>query len=267
MTLRSFGSGTLQQPLTLVPRNLGDILNETFAVYGKRLKRLLVMVAVVQVPVTVIAQLLPPGVPGYVVAGAMTVTGMILVYAAGVFAVGQHYVTGEIDIGRCYRRVSWRLMSLTLTALVIVLTVGIGAVLFFIVFPVVVAVAYAVYWSMTTQTIMVEGYKLSAALRRSFDLVRGAWWRVFGFRLVFVLVGMGLGFLVYVPFALLSWIVAPDDATSASLAIQTVGTVAAAVAVPPVIFIAGTLLYYDLRVRKEDYDIATLSQEMGVVAA
>ena len=34
----------------------------------------------------------------------------------------------------------------------------------------------------------------------------------------------------------------------------------------PIVFIAGTLLYYDLRVRKEQYDLSALSQEMGTVA-
>ena len=269
MTLSPFGSETLHQEraLTLVPRNLGEILNETFAIYGKQLRRFLMLVAVVQVPVTIIAQLVPGDIGGYAVVGIMTVFGAVLVYAAVVFAVGQHYLTGEIDVRICYQRVSWRLVSLVLSAFIIAVTIVIGVLLSFIVFPIIVAVAYAVYWSMAAQTMMVEGYKLSAALRRSFELIRGTWWRVFGFSLMFALVGVGLGFLVAVPFALLSWIVAPDDATSASYAIQMIGAIVVAVSVPPVIAIASTLLYYDLRVRKEDYDIATLSREMGIATA
>ena len=269
MTLSPFGSETLHQEraLTLVPRNLGEILNETFAIYGKQLRRFLVLVAVIQVPVTIIAQLLPGDIAGYTVVVIMTVFGAVLVYAAGVFAVSQYYVTGEIDVTICYRRVSWRLVSLILTAAIMALTIVIGILLSFIVFPIIVAVAYAVYWSMTAQTIMVEGYKLSGALRRSFELIRGTWWRVFGFSLMFALVGLGLGFLVVAPFALLSRIVAPGDATSASYAIKMIGAIVVSVSVPPVIAIAGTLLYYDLRVRKEDYDIATLSREMGIATA
>ena len=33
--------------------------------------------------------------------------------------------------------------------------------------------------------------------------------------------------------------------------------------IAPVTFIATTLLYYDLRIRKENYDIERLSTEMG----
>jgi hypothetical protein len=37
--------------------------------------------------------------------------------------------------------------------------------------------------------------------------------------------------------------------------------------VAPVAFVATTLLYFDLRVRKEEYDTEALSREMGMVTA
>ena len=60
---------------------------------------------------------------------------------------------------------------------------------------------------------------------------------------------------------------APEEATAMSKTVELLGSLLVAVVVPPVGFIAGTLIYYDLRVRKEDYDFATLSQEMGVASA
>ena len=45
----------------------------------------------------------------------------------------------------------------------------------------------------------------------------------------------------------------------ASLIVVTITT--------PLLSIAGTLLYYDLRVRREEYDLATLSQELGLASA
>jgi len=48
---------------------------------------------------------------------------------------------------------------------------------------------------------------------------------------------------------------------------ELLGSIVVAVAVPPIAGIASTLIYYDLRVRKENYDLTTLSQEMGVAAA
>ena len=37
------------------------------------------------------------------------------------------------------------------------------------------------------------------------------------------------------------------------------------VIVPPVLFISGTLIYYDVRLKKEGYDFRSLSVEMGVL--
>ena len=36
---------------------------------------------------------------------------------------------------------------------------------------------------------------------------------------------------------------------------------------PPVLFIANTLLYYDMRVRKEHFDLEQLSNDMGLATA
>ena len=48
--------------------------------------------------------------------------------------------------------------------------------------------------------------------------------------------------------------------------LDLLGGIAVEIVVAPIVFIAGTLLYYDLRVRKEQYDLSALSQEMGTVA-
>ena len=42
------------------------------------------------------------------------------------------------------------------------------------------------------------------------------------------------------------------------------GILAAGTVVSPILAIAWTLLYYDLRVRKEDYDLGIMSQELGL---
>ena len=52
----------------------------------------------------------------------------------------------------------------------------------------------------------------------------------------------------------------------AFLALVVLGQVIVGIVVPPVLFIAWTLLYYDMRVRKEEYDVAALSRELGIAA-
>ena len=43
----------------------------------------------------------------------------------------------------------------------------------------------------------------------------------------------------------------------------TVGATIGSIIVLPVTYIPATLLYYDLRVRKEGYNVSRLSEEMG----
>jgi hypothetical protein len=58
-----------------------------------------------------------------------------------------------------------------------------------------------------------------------------------------------------------------EPASTTPGAIQNLGSIFVEMIVLPVLFIAGTLLYYDLRVRKEQYNVSALSQEMGIAAA
>jgi hypothetical protein len=76
----------------------------------------------------------------------------------------------------------------------------------------------------------------------------------------------GLGVVVAVPFAVASWL-APGGASGVGDLIRLLGDITVLAVVPPVYAIAGTLLYYDLRVRKENYDMSELSRELGLAAA
>ena len=87
---------------------------------------------------------------------------------------------------------------------------------------------------------------------------------MFGISLVFLLVALGLGIVLAIPFALLSLVVGGGPTSGLSDWILALGRVVVGVGVPPVLFISGTLLYYDLRLRKEEYSFAGLSREMGM---
>ena len=252
-----------RQSSTLPARSLGDVLNETFAVYVRHFRRFIALAAVIQVPITVIVQIIGPEVVGYGFGLALGFLGSTLVFGAVAFAVGQQYVTGQIIIGDCYSRVWWRIVSLTLLALILALSIAAGVSLVFLVIPFIALIAYMIYWSMAIPVVIVEASKPVEALKRSFNLVRGSWWRVFGITIVVTLVLVGLGLVIVLPFALAPRVDAPVLGDVFGL----LGSIGVAVAVPPLAAIASTLIYYDLRVRKESYDITTLSQEMGLAAA
>ncbi len=80
------------------------------------------------------------------------------------------------------------------------------------------------------------------------------------------LVILGLIILVTLPFVSLV-LIATSGQSVVALLLYALSRELMYVVVMPVLFIAGTLTYYDLRVRKEQYDIETLSREMGAAAA
>ena len=120
------------------------------------------------------------------------------------------------------------------------------------------------YLSFVVQVAMVEGVTINLALRRSFELVRGSWWRVFGITVVLFLVVLGVRIVVNIPFAILfeGLSIEQSSVLNQILAIL-VATISSIIALP-VLFIFSTLLYYDLRVRKEEYSLIDMSSETGI---
>lgn len=259
---------------SLPVRSLGEILNETFVVYGRHFRQFAGLAAAVQVPVTLLALLPGDGLIAFIVLNVIGLFALMTIYGATINGVGQHYVTGNVVVGRCYARVLWRMVSMfVLMTILAALTVA-GIVAVDVQTPLLVALgfvvagaAYIVYLAVAAPVVIVEGYRSMGALRRSFELVRRSEWRIIGNLAVYLLVAFGMSVVVLLPFLLGSILAAPDATTFASQAIQIIGSVIVGVVVTPVIFIAVTLLYYDLRVRSEDYDVGRLSQEMGLMAA
>jgi len=256
-----------RQARKLPARSLGDLLGETFAIYGTNFWRLIGLVAVVQVPVSLLALALPGNTAALVTAAILVMVASVCVFGATIFAVGQHYVSGEIRIGPCYTRVWWHVFSLLSLVVILTASMVLAAVLAVLVVPAIVLLVMLGYWSLAVQAVIIEGCKPVAALRRSYELVKGNWWRVSWITGVILLLLIGLGLLLGAPFALASRLVAPDDATVLSTVFQFLRSVTVATVVPSVAAIASTLLYYDLRVRKENYDFSTLSGEMGKATA
>lgn len=267
-----------QRQESILPRTLGDLLNEIFSIYGKHFWRFIGLVAIVQIPLSLLGLIRGGGIATFIVFGAIAFLASIIVFGATVFAVGQQYVSGEIGIRLSYSRGWTRILTLVLLTaiLLVVLLPALSVVMwvFWLISPpiafvitLLASVPFIAHWAVAAESVIFEGHKLGGALGRTFDLVREDRWRVYGVFLAIMLVSMGLAILINMPFMVASWIVAPEQATALSGVLQFLGGVLVAIAVPPVAFIGGTLLYYDLRVRKENYDFSVLSREMGIASA
>jgi hypothetical protein len=125
---------------------------------------------------------------------------------------------------------------------------------------------YFGYWAVAAPALLLEGIGVFAALRRSWRLVRGHFWRVFGIGLLTAIITYIVRQIFTVPFSLVGGAVAGlQDATGFSsalvqLLISDIGTILAGAVLYP--FTAGVvaLLYLDLRMRREGLDVDLMRQ-------
>jgi hypothetical protein len=206
---------------------------------------------------------------------AILLSGMLTV------VVGRTVFGGTITISEAWARVRGRLVAL----LGVALLEAVGAMLLLTVSIVVVAVAAAItpvlgvlvgvavvaaviaafvyLWtilSFAPVLIVLERLPIFPAISRSFALVRGSFWRVFGIRILGTLVASLVAFAVSIPFTVggeLLGLGVPDSvgaSLGASVLLSIGGAIGQIITAP---FTAGivALLYTDRRIRAEAFDL------------
>lgn len=116
---------------------------------------------------------------------------------------------------------------------------------------------------LTTPAVALEDTSIATGLRRSWQLVGGAFWRTLGIVLLGVVLGQAVGTVAAAPFNLFAGASA-ELSTGSVFALALSGMVTMLVALP---FIAGvtTLVYLDRRMRAENY-AAQLQQDAATDA-
>jgi hypothetical protein len=189
--------------------------------------------------------------------------------AATTHAVSSRYLDQPATVGGSYRAAfgMWRSLiamvlllalmiggAFTVAVLVGVLS-GAGAVIVLLLLPVMVfAVIVLVRTTVAAQTIVIERTGGRGGLQRSWRLTRGFFWRIVGILLVLGLLQAIVGGIVGLPVLALASGLSVDAQQMISQAISAVS----AIFVAPVTLVTLTLLYYDLRIRREGFDLEML---------
>lgn len=259
---------------TLNPRNIGDILGDTFRIYGRNFWKLLAITAVVVGVLGVIGIIAGLGslplvmtggeieaLAGWIIAGLIilvvaNILGGILVVGALIHAVSEQYLRQRISIGQAYGFAWRRLGDMIGAGILAFLAIGgiIAVSVLVVTFSwvgwilVVVGSCASIYlmirWIFILPAALLEGLGPTAALSRSSALVKKNWWRVLGITLVVALISAAISAILGM--------------------IPTVGALIGSILVTPIYTIANTLLYYDLRVRKEEYSLEALASELHI---
>jgi hypothetical protein len=117
-----------------------------------------------------------------------------------------------------------------------------------------------VRWIVAVPVVLAEGAGPIRALDRSWTLTRGHWWRLFGILVVMYLlqsvVSGALGVFAF-PVAVAVPFVPPFVRGAVILTVETL----AGAIVQPVVYLTGVLLYFDLRIRQEAFDLEQLARQ------
>lgn len=269
----------------LKPRTVWEITDDAFDLYRERFALLASVSAVVFAPAYILASTL--GVAAFAnftdindgpeVLGAFALnmawlipvlTGAYILHFGATALAVRDFLTGETAtlIG-VYKRALRRIFPLLFASLIVGLIGFVSLCIW--VGPILVAA----YYCFTAHGIVLEERKMFESLRRSRDMAQSYFGKSLGLfcLMSFIILALVVGIesLVAVLFALI-----PKSATGTAFELKTaeevVSTVAGsviAVLIAPLPAIATTLLYYDLRVRREGLDVESEAAAWGVPLA
>ncbi len=273
-------------PVRLRPLGVGELLDVAIKLCRVHFRTLGRLVLVVSAPLALIGffvtlgtagdlPLVSGGLGGFGGAGTADET------ASGSYVAGQAIVAllallvlvlttvacfGAIADAYLGRDTAWR-RSLSLAVrklpatvwLGVVITVGLTLALIALLLP---AIWLAVAWSLAVPVMLVEDKGGVRALRRSFGLVRGRWWPTAATLLVATLLSSVLSSVVQGVLVALTVVVLGDDSLLA-LALTQLTALGVRTFTTPFTAAVVALLYFDLRVRKEAFDLQLLADAMG----
>ncbi|MGH9138172.1 MAG: hypothetical protein ACRD0G_14185 [Acidimicrobiales bacterium] len=272
-------------PVGLRPLGIGEVLDVAIKLYRNNFLPLIKVVAVVTVPVQVLS--------GIVLASSisdndelettdafsnptyeldtdqlwMLVAGLLVIAVLGM-------VASQLASGACFKLVggayvdeqpSWReslgfALSRLRSLLWLAFLSGVLAALGLLA-CIVPGVYFYVAWTVAVPALLLEDRRGMSALRRSRELVRGRWWPVFG---VVVLTAILTGIVAQMLTFVFTLPVSNTDSEVVYVTFSTIGSTLAGILTTPFAAAVIIVLYVDLRVRREGFDLELLARRIGV---
>ncbi|HEX2047459.1 MAG TPA: hypothetical protein VHF27_06830 [Acidimicrobiales bacterium] len=273
-------------PAGLRPLGVGEILDVAIKIYRSRFGDLIKAVLVVLGPVFVLAAATRLSIPAEDTLFESTQPGAtpefegsdVWAFLAGTVLITLlAFVAAQVATGACFKAVGgayfdeqpdWRASLrfarsrlgalLWLSFLFVVLLVP--ATLACIVPGVYLYVA----WAVATPVLLLEDVRGLGALKRSRALVKGRWWPTVA---VLLLVAILSGLVQAVFLGLFAGVVSASDNEIAEAVADAVAQTASSALTTPLSAAVLTVLYFDLRVRREGFDLELLARRLGVEAS
>jgi hypothetical protein len=266
----------------LRPLSVGEVLDASFKVVRRSFRTLMVCVLVVALPLNIINTLIIAStsddpfnidtvagtndvstgtqLSGNLLTTVLSLVATTLASAACFRAVSAAYLGEEATVEESLGFARQRLLPLLWLSVLY----GFGLIIPFLLL-VLPGIWLAVAWSLSFPALLHEDVRGVKALGRSFKLVRKRWWPTFGALVVMYLIVFVISLIIIGIFtaALLS----NTDNEAFGAVIYTIANTLSSLITLPLVAAVLTILYFDLRVRKEGFDLQLLAQGVGHPAA
>lgn len=258
------------------PMSVGQILDRTFVLYKNNFARFIAIVAIVQVPASLLMilvrdvlpqlaisadadplSLLLPTMIGLMLLLLLTALAQQLSIGALAKCVSESYLGNEATVGQVYRFVWPKLWRLFGVSLLVGLIQFAGFMLL-----IVPGVIFSVWFILTSQTIVIEDRGAIEAMGRSKALVKANFWRILGLAVVIILITWIVSAIFTYAGILIAKFIKFENPLLSVLIAQPFGLIGQVLAAP-IGATAFVLLYYDLRIRKEGFDLEMLARSIG----
>jgi hypothetical protein len=269
----------------LRPLAIGELLDLAIRIYRARFASLVKAVAVVVAPVSVLGALVQvsaspdannlvrtPGdtapdtlgdlgdfwafLAGILVVGLLTFVASQLATAASLRIVSGAYLDEEPEWRESLRFAVSKLRSLLWLAVVFAVLLGLATLA-----CIVPGIYFYVAWAVAVPVLLIEDVRGRRALKRSRALVRGRWWST----AAVVVLSLILAAIVQAALSgLLLGVLARGGNDVVDAVAGAVANTAASALTTPFTAAVIAAVYFDLRVRKEGFDLELLARRVGV---
>jgi len=201
----------------------------------------------------------------------LAVVGMggtfIVCYGAAVVVAAQDIAVGKGSVRYSFGRATsrfWWLLGAYIGVIIIGIIPAILSV-FLVGIPLLIWLGVALLF--VAQAVLVEEVGPVQSISRSWNLVKGNWWRSFGNMLLVAVAYYGITIVITLPFLILPLFTDLDTGVGIFIALL-IGSLIIwfllLVVLMPFFFIVPTLLYLDFRATKENYNKTRLAMDLGI---
>jgi hypothetical protein len=260
------------RPFAMQPMGVGEILDAAIKLYRSRWKSLMAIVAIALVPLTFLqvfltrslgspfadpvatqAEFESARIASLVLGGIELLLITPFLTAAVARASADIYLGHPVLVGQTFRFAVSRIHSILWISILSALAVGLGALLLII--P---GLIVLVRFFFGPTVLVVEGKKGSAALGRSWRLAKGHFWKIVGTYIIASILAAVVAGILAVPGSLAFAAIGPSG-----WPVYAVALAVASILTTPFTTLIAVLLYFDLRIRKEAFDLEVMAHELS----